>query len=79
VCFFFVGLGLGPRNRIDDGFDIGMKDSVRMGGVVGPTNVGPINSRTNMLANFSLKIFVCVCVSFFFYIELKKKLQIKID
>jgi hypothetical protein len=44
-----------------------------MGGVVGPTNVGPINSRTNMLANFSLKIFVCVCVSFFFYIELKKK------
>lgn len=28
-----VGLGLGRRNRIDDGFDIGKKDSVRMGGV----------------------------------------------
>lgn len=38
---FFVGLGLGPRNRIDDGFDIGKKDSVRMGGVVGPTKWVP--------------------------------------
>jgi hypothetical protein len=49
TLFFFVGLGLGPRNWIDDGFDIGKKDSVRMGGVVGPTNVGPINSRLTCL------------------------------
>lgn len=50
---FFVGLGLGPRNRIDDGFDIGKKDSVRMGGVVGPKMWDPFIQDYHA-CNFSL-------------------------